>query len=408
MEQLIKEAELKLEKVFASLDEIELKHTERILELFKTFQVSARNFNPSTGYGYGDIARDELEKIYAELFNKEEAIVRPQLTSGTHTLSLCLFGILLPQDELLYVTGEPYDTLQSVIGIPGEKQPGTLLELGISFRSVDGICESGLDENKILSSVSDRTKLVVFQRSRGYASRKSLRPSEINRLSRLIHEKRPDIYTMVDNCYGEFCCLDENMNDLDIIAGSLIKNIGGGLAPTGGYIAGSKRAIERIEARLTAPGIGRETGSYAGSYRPFYQGLFMAPHTVNQALKTVCLASYCLEKLGFTCIPTAFEERNDITQAIELKSAERLIEFCKQIQFSSPVDSFAECEPWPMPGYQDEVIMAAGTFVSGASIELSCDGPIREPYIAYMQGGLCYSHGKIAIKNALKALNAIK
>lgn len=407
MEQLIREAEQSLKDIFLKLDEIELRHMGRVLDLFKKNQVSVRNFNPSTGYGYGDVSRDELEKIYAELFNKDEAIVRPQLTSGTHTLSLCFFGILLPKDELLYVTGEPYDTMQSVIGNEGEKA-GTLKELGISFRSIDGIRGNGLDEKIILSGLKQNTKLVVFQRSRGYASRKSLAPSEINRLSRLIHEIRPDIYTMVDNCYGEFCCLDENMDSLDIIAGSLIKNIGGGLAPTGGYIAGSKRAIERIETRLTAPGIGRETGSYEGSYRPFYQGLFMAPHTVNQALKTVCLASYCLEKMGFKCIPGAFDERNDITQAVELKSAERLIEFCKQIQFSSPVDSFAEPEPWPMPGYQDEVIMAAGTFVSGASIELSCDGPLREPFTAYLQGGLCYSHGRIAIKNALEALNKIK
>lgn len=404
MDFLIEQAERKLQNVFQNLDTIESKHTRRILSLYKEFSVSQRHFAPSSGYGYDDVGRDTLEKIYAALFAKEQAIVRPQLSSGTHTLSLCFFGVLLPGQHLLYATGSPYDTLQSVIGEGALDKTGTLQEMGVQFSKTDAIVDGRIDEQSVLSAIRENTKLVVFQRSRGYEKRKSLAPGEIDRISRAIHAAHPHIFTMVDNCYGEFCTMEEDMPDLDIIAGSLIKNPGGGLAPTGGYIAGSERAIKRIEMRLTAPGIGRETGSYAASYQPFYQGLFMAPHTVNQALKTAALASCLFEMLGFSCLPSALEERNDITQAIAFKDREALLAFCRAIQGASPIDSFAVPEPWDMPGYQDQVVMAAGTFVSGSSVELSCDAPMRPPYIAYLQGGLSYAHGKIALSAALSSL----
>lgn len=404
---LIKEAEKDCLPVFEILEQNEEYHTSRVLKSFTDHEVAARHFNPTTGYGYDDTGRDTLEKIYADLFHTEEAIVRPHIVSGTHTLSMALFGLLLPGDHLLSITGLPYDTMQEVIGISGKDTTGTLKEMNISFSQIDMTPDGHIDIPALRLALQEHTntRVVILQRSRGYAWRASVLPRDMKDAVSCIKQINPDIYIMVDNCYGGFVCRDEpTMYGADVCAGSLIKNMGGGLAPTGGYIVGTEKAIHRIEARLTAPGIGREEGSYAASYRPYYQGLFMAPHTVCQALKTAVLASRVFELLGMKTTPSFDSERADIIQAIELGSKERMIAFCRGIQAASPVDSNAYPEPWDMPGYADPVIMAAGTFVGGASIEMSCDGPIREPYTVYMQGALTYMHGRLAIKEALRQL----
>lgn len=404
IEQLIHAAEQDCLPVFRQLEEVELAHTSRILKAFQSFNVASRHFAPTSGYGYDDIGRDTLEKIYALLFQTEEAIVRPHLTSGTHTLSLALFGLLLPGDHLLSVNGPPYDTMQSVIGLTGEDQTGTLLEMGITYSDVP-LKNDQPDVQAVLGAMQPNTKVVMVQRSRGYSWRSALSPESMESLCKAVHTQRPDVFIFVDNCYGEFTGMTEpTFFGVDVMAGSLIKNPGGGLAPTGGYIVGTRRAIKRIEMRLTAPGIGRETGSYAASYRPFYQGLFMAPHTVCQSLKTAVLAARLAELCGMEASPSYDAPRHDIIQALRMGAPEPLIAFCQGIQAASPVDSFAVPEPWAMPGYEDQVIMAAGTFVSGASIELSCDAPIRPPYIAYLQGGLTYAHGKIALQTAFEKI----
>ena len=406
IERLIAQAEQDCADVFAAIDRNEELNTKRVLAAFADHQVAARHFAPSTGYGYDDVGRDTLEKIYADLFKTEEAIVRPHLTSGTHTLSMCLFGLLLPGDHLLAATGDPYDTMQSVIGLTRGDRTGTLTEMGVTYSKTE-LVNDHIDVESVLSSLRPETKVVLFQRSRGYAWRDALDPQEIGDAILRIQAVRPDIFTMVDNCYGEFTCDKEpSFFGADVMAGSLIKNPGGGIAPTGGYAVGTKRAIHRIEMRLTAPGIGRETGSYAASYRPYYQGLFMAPHTVAQALKTAVLAARAAEKLGLETSPAYTAKRYDIIQAIRWKKPERLIAFCQGIQAASPVDAFAVPEPWDMPGYQDQVIMAAGTFVSGASVELSADAPMRPPYQVYLQGGLTYAHGKTAIQSTLRCMEA--
>ncbi len=402
IEKLIGQAQADCESIFTSLEETEIYNTRRILSAMQKHQVASRHFSPTTGYGYGDIGRDTLEAIFADVFQTEAAIVRPHIVSGTHALALCLFGLLLPGDHLLSASGKPYDTLDEVIGI-AVKAPGSLAEMNVSYSHVELNAEGKLDLDAILDAIRPNTRVVMVQRSRGYAWRNSLSPEDVEPLAELLHRDYPGIRLMVDNCYGEFVQKTEpSHHGADICVGSLIKNPGGGLAPTGGYIAGKEDCIRRIASRLTAPGIGQEVGSYAGSYQPFYQGLFLAPHVVNQALKTAILAARTFELLGMKTTPSAFSVRSDIIQAIEMRSPERLIAFCQGIQAASPVDSMAVPEPWDMPGYQNQVIMAAGTFVSGASIELSCDAPMREPYIAYLQGGLTYGHGKIALQNALK------
>lgn len=405
IDRLMIEAEQDCAKVFAAIDRNEEVNTQRVLAAFERHQVAARHFAPTTGYGYDDVGRDTLERIYADLFRAEEAIVRPHLTSGTHTLSMCLFGLLLPGDHLLAATGDPYDTMQSVIGLTGEDETGTLKEMGVTYSKVE-LLNDHIDMDSVLSALKPETRVVLFQRSRGYAWRDALPPEEIGTAIQRIRAVRPDIFTMVDNCYGEFTTdLEPSFFQTDVMAGSLIKNLGGGIAPTGGYAVGTHRAIHRIEMRLTAPGIGRETGSYAASYRPFYQGLFMAPHTVAQALKTAVLAARAAEKLGLATSPAYTAKRYDIIQAIRWEEPERLIAFCQGIQASSPVDAFASPEPWDMPGYQDQVIMAAGTFVSGASVELSADAPMRAPYNVYLQGGLTYAHGKTALRKTLDSMD---
>ena len=394
-------AEQKCTAAFARIEETALQNTERVLDIFHEHRVAAQHFNQTTGYGYDDLGRDTLEAIYADVFHTEAAIVRPQITSGTHALSLALFGLLLPGDELLSVTGKPYDTLDGVIGI-SENGMGSLREMGITYAQVE-MTDSGLDLLAIERAIKPETRVVYVQRSRGYAMRPPLVPADFAPLAGLLKQKNPKALLVVDNCYGEFTQLREPTHyGADVCIGSLIKNPGGGIAPTGGYIAGKQQAIDRIACRLTAPSVGLEVGSYAAGYQLFYQGLFMAPHVVAQALKTAVLAAALFETMDMPTTPRRDAERSDIIQALELGTAQRLIRFCEGIQSASPVDSMAMPEPWDMPGYQEQVIMAAGTFVSGASIELSADAPLREPYTVYLQGGLSYSHGKIALMKTLE------
>ena len=394
-------AETQCRDAFAIIDETALQNTARVLDAFQKHEVAVRHFSATTGYGYGDIGRDTLEAIYADIFQTEAAIVRPQIASGTHALSLCLFGLLLPGDELLCASGKPYDTMDGVIGIQGASV-GSLREMGVSYAQVELTAEGKLDLAAIRAAIKPNTRVVAIQRSRGYAARRSLLPEEVQPLSEMLHRDYPSISLMVDNCYGEFVCSQEpTAFGADICVGSLIKNPGGGLAPTGGYIVGRRTLVERISYRLTAPSVGLEIGSYAAGYQPFYQGLFIAPHVVAQAVRTATLAAAVFDGMGMNTAPRVGEARSDIIQALELGTPERLIAFCQGIQMASPVDSMALPEPWDMPGYQEQVIMAAGTFVSGASIELSADAPMRAPYTAYLQGGLTYSHGKIALIRAL-------
>ena len=378
-----------------------LQNTERVLDIFHDHHVAVQHFNQTTGYGYGDLGRDTLEAIYADVFATEAAIVRPQITSGTHALSLALFGLLLPGDELLSVTGKPYDTLDGVIGIK-ENNMGSLREMGVTYAQVE-MTDIGLDLPAIEQALKPETKVVYVQRSRGYTMRPPLMSVDFAPLADLLKRKNTKALLVVDNCYGEFTQLKEPTHyGADVCVGSLIKNPGGGIAPTGGYIAGTQLTIDRIACRLTAPSIGLEVGSYAAGYQLFYQGLFMAPHVVAQALKTAILAAALFESMGMRTVPQRDAQRSDIIQALELGTAQRLIRFCEGIQSASPVDSMAMPEPWDMPGYQEQVIMAAGTFVSGASIELSADAPLRQPFVVYLQGGLSYSHGKIALIKTLE------
>ena len=404
IERLIEQAEKELTIRFDEIEANEEARTRQLLDSFRKFGVSYRHFAPTTGYGYDDIGRDTLERIYADLFHTEAALMRPHVASGTAALSLTLFGLTRPGERILSATGMPYDTLQTVIGTGEQTPPGSLKEMGIGFDCVE-LKDGRIDVEAVENAIRENTGLIIAQRSRGYAWRPSLRPEDFEELAEMIHLRHPGIRLMVDNCYGEFVCGDEPTDHgADVCVGSLIKNPGGGIAPTGGYVVGKAEDIERIAYRLTAPGLGRELGSYAASYRPFYQGLFMAPHTVTQALKTALLTARVFENLGFDTTPPSDEPRADIIQAIRFGKPELLVAFCQGIQTASPVDSMALPEPWDMPGYDDPVVMAAGTFVAGASIELSADGPMREPYTAYMQGGLTYSHGRIALSEALNRM----
>ena len=402
--EMITAAEEELEGRFKEIDLNEEIRTRQILEAFREEGVSYRHFSGTTGYGYDDIGRDTLERIYGRVIHAEAGLMRPHVASGTAALSLTLFGMTRPGDHIVSATGMPYDTLLSVIGIGKKETPGNLSEMGITFDYAE-LKDGEIDLETVEKKITGKTTLVIAQRSRGYAWRPSLMPEKFRDLADMIHSKHPGVRLMVDNCYGEFVC-DKEPTDYgaDLCVGSLIKNPGGGIAPTGGYVVGNKKDIERIAGKLTAPGLGRELGSYESGYRLFYQGLFMAPHTVAQALKTAMLTARVFENLGYETTPPGLEKRADIIQAIKMLSAERLVAFCQGIQAASPVDSMAEPEPWDMPGYDDPVVMAAGTFVAGASIELSADGPIRPPYTAYMQGGLTYAHGKIALREALERM----
>ncbi len=401
VEALIARAEADCAGAFARMDEIELCNTRKVIATFQKHRVSARHFAPTTGYGYDDIGRDTLGEMFADVLGTETALVRPQIVSGTHALALCLFGVLRPGDVLLSGAGKPYDTMEEVIGIAGEAGNGSLRDMGVDYRQVE-LKDGRIDVEGILAALTPEVKLVLLQRSRGYDWRPSLSVEELNAAIDAIHARQPETCVMVDNCYGEFTNPEEPRADL--MAGSLIKNPGGGLAPTGGYIAGRARFVELVSYRLTSPGIGAEVGSYAGSYQPFYQGLFQAPHTVAQAVKSAILAARVFELLGFDVHPRYDAPRNDIIEAIRFGSDMRLIRFIQSIQLCSPVDAEAVPEPWAMPGYQDPVIMAAGTFVSGASVELSADAPVRAPYIAYLQGALTYAHGRIAVAGAVQRM----
>lgn len=403
-EELILRAERDCEEVFAHLARMERENFARVLAAFQEENVGAQHFAPSTGYGFDDMSRDTLCRVYARALGAESALVRPQITCGTHALAVTLFGLLRPGQNMLAAAGRPYDTLESVIGIE-KKVDGSLADWGVGYGEVELNADGTPNLPAIEAAVNEKTGLVLVQRSRGYAWRPALTLEQIGAISEAVHRKNPRAVVMVDNCYGEFTDTREPVSvGADIMAGSLIKNIGGGLAPTGGYVAGREECVARVADRVGCPGIGAEAGSYAASYRPFYQGLYMAPHTVMQAIRGAALCARAYELAGYETSPAFDAHRTDIIQAIKLHSPEKMVAFCQALQAVSPIDSFARPEPDDMPGYADQVIMAAGTFVSGASIELSADGPIREPYTIYWQGGLVYEQCRLAVKKTLEAV----
>ena len=388
---------------FRHIDQVAEFNQAKVIAAMQKNRVNATHFNLSTGYGYDDEGRDNLERVYADCFGTEAALVRPQITCGTHALALALGANLLPGDELLSPVGGPYDTLEEVIGI--RPSPCSLKEYGVSYRQVDLLPGGGFDYDGIRAAINEKTKLITIQRSKGYATRPSYSVEEIGKLIAFCKECKPDVLCMVDNCYGEFVETQEPTNvGADMVVGSLIKNLGGGLAPTGGYVCGRKECIERCAYRLSAPGLGREVGANLGLLTSFYQGLFLAPTVVSSAVRGAVFAAGCYEKLGFRVVPGSGETRRDIIQAVELGSREAMVAFCKGIQSAAPVDSYVTPEPWAMPGYESEVIMAAGAFVQGASIELSADGPIRPPYAVYFQGGLTWYHAKLGILMSIQKL----
>ena len=388
---------------FRHIDQVAEFNQAKVIAAMQKNRVNATHFNLSTGYGYDDEGRDNLERVYADCFGAEAALVRPQITCGTHALALALGANLLPGDELLSPVGGPYDTLEEVIGI--RPSPCSLKEYGVSYRQVDLLPDGGFDYDGIRAAINEKTRLITIQRSKGYATRPSYSVEEIGKLIAFCKECKPDVLCMVDNCYGVFVETREPTNvGADMVVGSLIKNLGGGLAPTGGYICGRKSCIERCAYRLSAPGLGREVGANLGLLTSFYQGLFLAPTVVSSAVRGAVFAAGCYEKLGFRVVPGSGETRRDIIQAVELGSREAMVAFCKGIQSAAPVDSYVTPEPWAMPGYESEVIMAAGAFVQGASIELSADGPIRPPYAVYFQGGLTWFHAKLGILMSIQKL----
>ena len=366
-------------------------------------KVSEACLSGTTGYGYNDLGRETLEAVYASVFHAEDALVRPQITCGTHALALALMSNLRPGDELLSPAGKPYDTLEEVIGIRPSK--GSLAEYGVSYKQIDLLADGSFDYDRIRNAVSEKTKLVTIQRSKGYQTRPTFSVKAIGELIAFVKAIKPDVICMVDNCYGEFVERIEPVEvGADMVVGSLIKNPGGGLAPIGGYIAGKKECVENAAYRLTSPGLGKEVGASLGVLRDFYHGLFLAPTVTASALKGAIFAANLYEKLGFKVIPNAVESRHDIIQAVEFGTPEGVIAFCKGIQAAAPVDSFVTPEPWDMPGYDSQVIMAAGAFVSGSSIELSADGPIKPPYAVYFQGGLTFEHARFGIMKSLQSL----
>lgn len=396
-DKLIEKCEKKLQKQFERLEKNSLYNTEKVLRAFKKHKLALRHFNPTTGYGYGDEGRDTLNAVLADIFGAETAVYSPNIVSGTHAISLSLYGILRPNDTFVSVTGAPYDTLADVINGEGD---GSLKDFGVKF-DVIPLKNNAIDKTAVKNYLShNKPKIVFMQRSRGYEWRNALTIAEIEDAVSFIRSCGFLGCIFMDNCYGEFINIKEPTEvGVDLIAGSAIKNIGGGIAPTGGYIAGKENYVKLVQNRLTAPSIGGEVGSYAFTYQYFYQGLFIAPHTVKESLKGSLLAGAVLEELGYETSPALDEEAGDIIRAIKFHTEKELIAFINNIQQNSPVDSYVEVLPWDMPGYEDQVIMAAGCFVQGASIELSADAPIKEPYIAYMQGGLTYEHVKIALKN---------
>ena len=405
--KLIERSERELKEVFARIERVEYTVQNRVIEAFRKNRIANRHFNPTYGYGYDDEGRDTLDRLFADALGCEAALVVPQLSSGTHTLFAALSAFLRPGDIMLSAAGRPYDTLLEAIGITGSAS-GALSEFGVEYRQIELTEHGSIDLAALETELASKPKMAYFQRSRGYAWRESLKPRDMQPAFELIKKLSPATIIMVDNCYGEFTCESEpTAFGADIIAGSLIKNPGGGLAHTGGYIAGRGDLIAIAANRITVPGIGREAGCYPAGYLPYYQGLFMAPHVVAEALKTSALFAKAFESLGMQSMPSSSAERSDIVQALRFDKKEQLIEFCRVIQSVSPVDSFVVPEPWAMPGYTDEVIMAAGTFVQGASIELTADAPIREPYTAYIQGALTYGHGRYAAQKVIDALECL-
>ena len=391
---------------FRRIEQMSEENTLKVLTAMRECKVSDIHFNTSSGYAYDDIGRSKLEELYAKVFAAESALVRTQFVSGTHALATVLFGILRPGDKLVSLTGAPYDTMQTVIGYTASSS-GSLKEYGILYDELP-LNEGRVDVERIADVLDERTKMVLIQRSRGYSRRPTLLIEDIREICHQVHRLKPDCICFVDNCYGEFVeSLEPTQAGADIMAGSLIKNPGGGLAPTGGYIVGREDLVELASYRLTAPGMGAEVGASLVNNRLFFQGLFLAPHVVSQALKGALFAAGIFENLGYTTYPRISDERGDIIQAIELGTAEKLVAFCSGVQKYSPVDSFVKPEPWDMPGYTDQIIMAAGTFVQGASIEFSADGPLRSPYNVYLQGGLTFEQVMFGILGAAEEIRQL-
>ena len=401
---LAAQAQAELAEQFSRIDAIAEENTRKVLAAFQKHRVAEAHFAGTTGYGYDDLGRDTLDQIYADIFGTEDALVRLQFVNGTHAISCALFGALKPGDILVSAVGAPYDTMLGVIGVV-DKGPGSLKSYGIEYQQVE-LLDNAPDPAGLAEAVKNpRVRAVLIQRSKGYSTRSSLSVAEIGELCRVVRENNPDAAILVDNCYGEFVeTMEPTQVGADLVVGSLIKNPGGGLAPTGGYIAGRHDLVEGAAMRLTTPGIGKECGSTFGANRSLYQGLFLAPHTTAQAVKTAVFAARIMELLGYQTEPTSDAVRHDIIQMVHFGSPEPLKKFCKGIQFGAPVDSYVTPEPWDMPGYDCQVIMAAGAFIQGASIELSCDAPMREPYTAYFQGGLTYESGKVGVMLAVEEL----
>ena len=406
--ELVSSSETELSDIYRKIDTVSEKNTAKVMAAFNTHHVSEALFASSSGYGYGDRGRDVLDLIYADVFEAESAFVRHSIVNGTQALSIGLFGLLRPGDILYSVSGKPYDTLEEVIGIAGNAGDGSLRDFGVEYRQTELIDGKDFDFDKIdrdIAEFGDKVKVVFIQRSRGYMTRKTLSSEKIGELVKFVKARIPDVYVFVDNCYGEFVEEHEpTYYGADVIVGSLIKNPGGGMAESGGYIAGSAKAVELASYRLTSVGIGCECGATLGQNKSMYKGFFYAPHTTAQALKTAVFTAYIFEKLGFDVSPKYNEDRVDIIQTVTFGEPQGLIDFCKGIQKGSPVDSFVDPEPWEMPGYSDKVIMAAGAFTQGSSIELSADGPLRPPFTAFMQGGLTFESGKLGIISAARQL----
>lgn len=403
IDELVYEVENEIKEQFAKEEKIELANSKKILDAFRKHKISEAHMQGTTGYGYGDLGRDTIEEIYADIFKAEDALVRTQFISGTHTIATALFGVLRPGDTVLSVNGKPYDTLDETLGI--RDNPSSLKAFGVKYEQID-LVDNKFDLETIKNRVSQNDiKLIIMQRSRGYAYRNAFTIAEIEEVIKAIRSVNTSSYIMIDNCYGEFTEEREPIEvGADYIVGSLIKNIGGSIAQSGGYIVGKKELIDLISDRYSAPGLGKEGGASFDSNRKILQGLFMAPHIVCEAKKIGIFTSRLLEKLGFETEPKFDAVRSDIVQMIKFNDSEKLVKFCQGIQACSPVDSHVIPEPWDMPGYDSKIIMASGSFTSGSSIELSCDGPVRPPYVAYLQGGITYSYGKIAVVEAIKRI----
>jgi len=404
--ELSKEVDKEIEPQFEKIKEIREYNQLKVLNAMQKAHLSDNHFNWTTGYGYNDIGREKVEEIFANIFHTEDALVRPQIVNGTHALSLTVQGIVRPGDEILSITSAPYDTLQGVIGIRKEK--GDLSEYGVTYKQVDFLEDGSIDIEGAKAAINDKTKLVMLQRSKGYAWRKSLSIDDIKEAIDAVKSVKPEVIVMIDNCYGEFLeALEPTDVGVDVMAGSLIKNPGGGLALTGGYVVGRKDLIDLISYRLTCPGIGKECGLTFGTTRNVLQGLFIAPYVVSQAVMGAVFCARLYEKLGYKVNPAYDAQRSDIIQIVQLNSGEEVVKFCEGVQAAAPVDSFVKPVPWAMPGYDDEVVMAAGAFVQGSSIELSADAPIRPPYNVYFQGGMTYDHSKMGSLKALESMGIL-